>query len=132
MKTNKQKLLSLWEFDEERYNMIEEDRDYWSDMGHNDGGEGYCNFIYDVHAKRPTTCSDDDCYWETDNKKLYRCDGTNNWILVYEPYKYPHPLSTGSSSINGFSKLHDLTNTVKLSINTLTHNKITFTIILDY
>ncbi len=128
MNTSSNNLIQLWERDSIGPNMIEEDRDYWSDMAHSMGGEDSCNFTYDVAAKRPATCYDDDCYWETDNKKLYRCNGTNNWILVYEPYKYPHPLSTGSSSIFGASKQHALTNSVKLSINILSDNRVSFNI----
>lgn len=65
-----------------------EDRDYYDDIG-----DGDTNFTSDVAASRPGACTIDDCYWETDNKKLYRCTATNVWTLVYEPYEYPHPLT---------------------------------------
>jgi hypothetical protein len=65
-----------------------EDRDYWDDVG---GGD--TNFTSDVAANRPGTCTVDDCYWETDTRKLYRCTSTNTWTFVYEPFTYPHPLT---------------------------------------
>jgi len=91
--SNENKIVCMLEYDDETANMIEEDRDYWTDMDDwTLGGENPSNFFYDVASKRPGTCSDDDSYWETDTKKLFRCDGDNNWIFVYKPYTYPHPL----------------------------------------
>ena len=84
-------------------NMIEQNRDYWADkvaLDIYDSGTPliYENpsslFLKDIAANRAGTCSDDDVYWETNTKQLYRCDGVNNWIFVYEPYVYPHPLNT--------------------------------------
>ncbi len=102
--TNSGALLEIQESDS--YSCIAEDTNWWDDGNDStpDGtvstnNESQLNFIYDVAAKRPGTCSDDDCYWETDNQKLYRCDGDNNWILVYSPYNYPHPLSSGRPNI---------------------------------
>jgi len=71
-------------------NYIQEDRDYWDDAG---GGD--TNFTSDVAANRGSSCTIDDVYWETDNKKLYRCTATDTWTFVYEPYPYPHPLTLG-------------------------------------
>ena len=76
------------------YEHIEEDTSWWDD---NDNGSD--NFTHDVAASKPGTCSDDDCYWCTDTKQLYRCDGANNWTLIYTPYTYPHPLAVEASSI---------------------------------
>ena len=66
--------------------MLEENRDYWDDYKD-------LNFTSDLAANRGSSCSDDDNYWETDTKKLYRCEGTNNWVFIYKPYTYPHPLT---------------------------------------
>ena len=72
---------------------IIEDRDYYDDEG---GGD--TNFTSDVAANRaPSTCTTDDSYWETDNKKLYNCTSTNTWALIYEPYVYPHPSNVSQS-----------------------------------
>lgn len=71
---------------------IAEDRDYWDDIG-----VGDTNFTSDVAASRPGTCTTDDCYWETDTEKLYRCTSTDTWTLVYEPFTYPHPLTLTTS-----------------------------------
>jgi hypothetical protein len=69
-------------------NFAQEDRDYWDDVG-----AGDTNFSSGLSSARPGTCSDDDSYWETDTKKLYRCVGTNNWTFIYQPFTYPHPLT---------------------------------------
>jgi hypothetical protein len=58
-------------------------------------------------ANRPTTCTANAIaldagfggvgYFATDQGaqgKLYRCSATDTWTLHYEPYTYPHPLST--------------------------------------
>ncbi len=72
---------------------IVEDRDYWDDVG---GGDTNFN----TGTSRPGTCAVDDVYWETDNKKLYRCTSTDTWTFIYESYTYPHPLrGTVSQSI---------------------------------
>lgn len=76
--------------DYDPYDCIAEDTDWWDDADSSKGGEDPSNFTSGTN--RPATCTDDDCYWETDTKKLYRCDGANNWIFVYEPYTHPHPL----------------------------------------
>ena len=89
--SNDNRIVAVWESDS--YGYIEEDTDWWDDAARDPGGESPSNFNYDVAANRPGTCSDDDCYWETDTRKLYRCDGANNWTLIYTPYTYPHPLS---------------------------------------
>lgn len=73
----------LYEYDE--YGCIEEDDAWWDDYDDN-------NFVSGIAANKPGTCTDDDCYWETDTKKLYRCIGANNWTFVYAPYTYPHPI----------------------------------------
>ena len=65
-----------------------EDRDFYDDIG-----VGDTNFMSDVAANRPVTCTVNDSYWETDNKILYNCKTTNVWTKVYEPYEYPHPLT---------------------------------------
>jgi hypothetical protein len=65
---------------------IQEDRDYWDDIGDS-------NFVTGPAAGRnQSTCTVDDCYWASDEEKLYRCTATNKWSLVYEPYAYPHPM----------------------------------------
>ena len=69
--------------------MLVEDRDFWDD--YQSGGGDY-NFTFGLASARPGSPSDDDSYWETDTKKLYNSQGADNWVLVYEPYTYPHPL----------------------------------------
>ena len=84
--------------DDDWYNAagyVDEDRDYWDDLG-----AGDTNFSSGLSAARPGNCADDDCYWETDTKKLYRCVGANNWTLVYTSYTYPHPLTKPSPPRN--------------------------------
>ena len=85
-------LVSVNQFDDEEYNVLDENRDWWDDSTGTENTESPSNFDYDVASSRPSTCSDDDSYWETDTKKLYRCDGPDNWVFVYKPYTYPHPL----------------------------------------
>ena len=83
----------LFGSDFDPFNCIAENTDWWDDAIATPGGESPSNFSYGIATSRPSTCSDDDCYWETDTKKLYRCDGANNWTFIYSPYTYPHPLS---------------------------------------
>jgi len=85
-------LVDVNQGDDERYNVIDENRDWWDDATGTNNREDPLNFWYDIAAKRPSACFDNDCFWETDTKKLYRCKGDNNWVLVYQPYEYPHPL----------------------------------------
>jgi len=77
--------------------MIAEDRDFWDDYGQDDA-----NFTTGLSASRPGSCSDNDCFWESDTRMLYRCKGNDNWVLVYTPFTYPHPLAGGT----GVSVLH--------------------------
>lgn len=41
-------------------------------------------------------------YWATDsnsgNGELYVCDSTNHWTGIYQPFSYPHPLVSGTTS----------------------------------
>ena len=75
--------------EEDLYECIEEDTNWWDDYGDS-------NFTKGLSSARPSTCSDDNCYWETDTRRLYRCDGDDNWVFVYTPYTYPHPLRTAA------------------------------------
>jgi hypothetical protein len=84
--------------DYDEHDCIAEDTDWWDDYGADD-----TNFSYDIATNRPGTSADDDCYWETDTKKLYRSVGVNNWVLVYRPYVYPHPLSGSFSPTSSIS-----------------------------
>lgn len=83
-------LLAINESD--TYGCIAEDTNWWDDSGPWGAADSPDNFAYGVAASKPGTCTDDDCYWETDTKKLYRCDGANNWTFIYAPYTYPNPL----------------------------------------
>ncbi len=85
------KILAVWESD--TYSCINEDDDWWDDASSSPGGEVTPNFFYDIAANRLITCTDDDVYWETDTRKLYRCERASNWEFVYQPYIYPHPLT---------------------------------------
>ncbi|MFH1787744.1 MAG: myxococcus cysteine-rich repeat containing protein [archaeon] len=93
------KIIKVIESDCE-YDFIQEDTSWWDDaVGTPAGGlESPLNFYYDLSEYRSASCLDDDVYWETDTKKLYRCVGDNNWIFVYTPYTYPHPLTLLSST----------------------------------
>ncbi|GBE19284.1 protein metal binding site [archaeon BMS3Abin17] len=86
-------LVSVNQFDNEVFNVLDENRDWWDDTTGTENTESPSNFDYGVASSRSSTCSDDDSYWETDTKKLYRCVGDNNWMFIYIPYTYPHPLT---------------------------------------
>jgi hypothetical protein len=47
-----------------------------------------------TEANLPATCTAgaNTFYGATDSGKLWNCDTTNHWTLVYTPYTYPHPL----------------------------------------
>ena len=65
---------------------------------------------YGTLANRPTTCTPYVGYWATDQGtwntsgsggqgELFICTATNTWTLSYTPYTYPHPLTTGGTSV---------------------------------
>jgi hypothetical protein len=70
------------------YGILAEKTNWWDDYGNTPE-----YFTKDINANRLGTCTDGDVFWETDNKKLYRCIEANNWIFIYTPFTYPHPLS---------------------------------------
>lgn len=55
-----------------------------------------------------TTCTEGVAYWVTDEGawctgcadqgRLYICGLSNNWVLSYTPYDYPHPLTLGDQA----------------------------------
>lgn len=72
--------------------LITEKTDYWTDTAIGSSADtGY--ITKGLGSAHPEICSDNDVYWETDNKKLYRCIGSNNWTFIYSPYTYPHPMT---------------------------------------
>jgi hypothetical protein len=82
--------------------MILENRDWWDDYG-----PGDTNFKYGLQANRPLSPINNDCYWETDTKKLYRSIGDNNWGFIYTPYTYPHPFRvTGPLADNDTQEIY--------------------------
>ena len=89
---------------------LTEQTDYYKDVLDNSHDRN-TYFSYDVAANRNLTdCTTENVYWETDNKKLYRCTATNTWTLVYKPYIYPHPLqgisNKGATIINTIGGLN--------------------------
>ena len=84
--------------DDGNYAHIEEDRDYWDDVG---GGD----INFSIGSSRPGNCTPDDVYWESVDRELYRCTATDVWTLVYEPYHYPHPLTNQSSPPSNLRKV---------------------------
>jgi len=65
---------------------------------------------YGTLANRPTTCTTGVGYWATDQGswntynstqegELFVCASTNNWSMKYEPFTYPHPLTTGGGTL---------------------------------
>ena len=64
---------------------------------------------YGTLARRPATCTAGVGYWATDQGtwnsysstqegELFTCTSTNTWTMHYEPYAYPHPLTTGGTT----------------------------------
>jgi hypothetical protein len=86
--------LIVQEVDNSDYNLVELNRDYWTDAEVIDGGPVVLkSFAYGEALYRPLNPVDDDCYFETDTEKLYRSVGDNNWTYIYSPFTYPHPLN---------------------------------------
>ena len=90
--TRDNNIIAIWESD--TYNHIAEDKDWWDDADRAPGGESPTNFHYGPAANRHETSRDNDCYWEEDTLRLYRSVGDDNWVFIYTPYTYPHPLRT--------------------------------------
>ena len=85
---------------------IKEDRDYYNYTDSFDGTRGVGSGTL---GERPTTCTTGVAYWATDqgdwnsrqsgpDGQLYMCTATNNWVLYYTPYTYPHPFQAGSTT----------------------------------
>ncbi len=60
-------------------------------------------------ANRPATCTTGVAYWAQDQGnwnqsgsgsqgELYICTSTNTWTMRYEPYIYPHPLTSATTT----------------------------------
>ncbi|NBD34466.1 MAG: hypothetical protein GVY30_00525 [Chloroflexi bacterium] len=76
--TRDNNIIAVWHEEFDPYDHIAEDTDWWDDASRSPGGESPTNFFYDVAANRPPTCQNNDCYRETDTRKLYRCVGIDN------------------------------------------------------
>lgn len=85
-------LVSIWSEQFDPYGCISEDTDWWDDGAIAPGGEAPSNFWYGPSTARPVTSHDDDCYFETDTRRLHRSIGDNAWVFIYTPFVYPHPL----------------------------------------
>jgi hypothetical protein len=80
-----------------------------------DGGSYTCGVGFGTTANEPTTCTQGVGYFATDQGnwnqsgsggqgELFVCGASNNWVLHYEPYTYPHPLITGGTSGTGVTR----------------------------
>ena len=96
-------------------------QDYYYDCGTvnsscSGGFTGAAGTGYGPLANRPSTCTAGQggtyftsptgsygvAYFATDDNngqgELYVCSSTNTWTKIYEPFTYPHPLVSGSST----------------------------------
>ncbi|NLE25743.1 MAG: hypothetical protein GX625_10470 [Clostridiaceae bacterium] len=65
--------------------MISENIDFWDDY---DTSES--NFYYDTMGTNRNWVVND-CFWDSKQKKLYRCKKPGVLTLIYEEFEYPHP-----------------------------------------
>jgi hypothetical protein len=96
------------------------DLDYYYDESAQSGSfNGSAGTGHGLLANRPTSCTAGPggtygasptgsygvAYFATDansgNGELYVCTSANTWTGIYQPYTYPHPLVTGSSTTLG-------------------------------
>jgi len=76
---------------------LADNRDYYQQFGANaeagsfDGTKGVGQGLL---SARPTSCTPNVAYWATDTNTLYQCSAANFWATYYQPYTYPHPLTT--------------------------------------
>jgi hypothetical protein len=81
---------------------VEADYNYWKYVDNFDGlsGVGVGTFS---EMQSIITCTENVGFWATDQGSwntegedgiLFRCDDSNNWVEYYQPYTYPHPLSS--------------------------------------
>ena len=85
------------------------DRDFYADAPSFNGTSGVGEGLL---VNRPASCTTGVAYWATDqgswntsssnpygvnaageDGRLYVCGASNNWVLAYTPYTYPHPLN---------------------------------------
>ena len=75
-------------------NHVKNKRDYFTDL---DGGVSVGDGVPEGNCSNTTYPATG--YWDSTNKKLYRCTASNTWTEYYEPQTCPHPLTgvTGGS-----------------------------------
>lgn len=81
---------------------IQKNRDFYTSTVAFNGTSGVGSGLLSL---RPSSCTagpggntNGVAYWATDTNTLYVCNPTDTWTIYYTPYKYPHPLVTGSTS----------------------------------
>jgi hypothetical protein len=91
--------------------------DYFYDQTAQSGSfNGTAGTGHGLHSARPSTCTPGPggtdytsptgsygvAYFATDDNsgagELWVCDSTNHWTGIYQPYTYPHPLTTGGAA----------------------------------
>ena len=84
-------------------NVTVENRDYYLELpNHFESAtfNGTAGMGFGLLSARPSTCTPRVGYFATDANsgvgELYECLTANTWTASYEPYTYPHPLTTGS------------------------------------
>lgn len=101
---NDNKIIAVWVSNP--YECIKKNVNWWDDAAHVPGGEDSSDFTYGLLSERHESPTNNQCFWATDVKKLYRSIGGDNWTFIYTPYEFPHPLSNGPPISINKSRVH--------------------------
>lgn len=72
---------------------IQNNREYYTSTGASCTAGGDCTSGVGSGSAKPTSCTVNTAFWDTDESALYKCTEPATWTKYYEPATCPHPLA---------------------------------------